>query len=145
MLKQGYAAYQHSITHTTQRKEEILLMLYDGAIRFIRLAKRGIEERRIACKGESLSKAIAIILEMDIALDHELGGEMTADLSRLYRYMVDRLTHANIHDDISALDEVINLSYQLKESFESALQMVKAEKSSIVTPPISSGGLSVAI
>ena len=122
MTTRGYAAYQHSVTHTTQRKDDILMQLYDGALNFVRLAQRAVATRQLAAKGEQISKAIAVISELDCALEHEIGGEITANLSRLYHYMIDRLTYANIHHDPAALDEVNDLIGQLRQAFAAAIQ-----------------------
>ena len=84
-------------------------MLYEGAIRFVTLAQHKLEEKEIAAKGEYISKTLAIISELDCMLDHDVGSDIAANLSRLYQYMIHCLTQANIHDDAKPLDEVINL------------------------------------
>jgi flagellar protein FliS len=123
----GYEAYSHAVVHTTDNKERILLMLYDGAVRFVRFARMGIEEKSPKVRGENISKVLGILTELDCALDREGGGELVENLADLYRYMMDRLTHANVKNNTGALDEVERLLTELKEGFEGALQEVIEE------------------
>lgn len=122
MTPRGYEAYNQAVVHTTDNKEQILLMLYEGAVRFVRRARMGIEEKNAKIRGENISKVMAILTEFDCALDREGGGELVENLSDLYHYMMDRLTHANVKNDTEALDEVGRLLTELKEGFEGALQ-----------------------
>lgn len=122
MTPNGYEAYNEAVVHTTDKKEQILLMLYDGAVRFVRFARMGIEKKSPKIRGENISKIMRILTELDCALDREGGGELVDNLSDLYRYMMDRLTHANVKNDTEALDEVEWLLTELKNGFEEALQ-----------------------
>jgi len=120
MTVKGYAAYSNSIVNRTCGKEDILLMLYEGAVRFVRFARLGIEDKSAKIRGENISKVMAILTELDCALDRESGGDIVENLSALYRYMMDRLTFANTKNDIDALDEVERLLLDVKEGFEGA-------------------------
>ena len=122
MTPTGYTAYKHAAISATHSKEKILLMLYEGALRFVRFARMGLEEKSPKIRGENISKVMAILTELDCALDRESGGELVENLSDLYRYMMDRLPHANVKNDTEALDEVGRLLTELKEGFEGALQ-----------------------
>lgn len=128
MQPQGYAAYQHSIANTPKRKDELLLMLYEGALRFVALAKRKLIEQDIAAKGQYISKTLAIVTELDCALDHDIGGDISTELSRLYQYVIGCLTRANMNNDSTGLDEVEALLRQLQEAFTMA---VKSEAESL--------------
>src|SRR3989442_930938 len=114
MNQAGYSAYRAAVTQTTQSKEEILLMLYDGVLKFLKFARMSLTQKHIAAKGENLSKALAIITELDCALDRQNGGDIAANLASLYQYMLTRLTHANIHNDLAALEEVEGLLTELQ-------------------------------
>ncbi len=103
-----YGKYQKTSV-TTASKEKILLMLYEGAIRFIRQAKSAMKEERIADKGMAISKANAILSELMATLDFEAGGDIAADLENLYVFMIDKLIDANINNTEEDLDVVINL------------------------------------
>jgi flagellar protein FliS len=95
-------------------------MLFEGALLAIARARHAMNQGQPAAKGQSISKAIAIIGEgLNASLDKEAGGEMARNLSSLYDYMVGRLVHANIKNDASALDEVARLLTELKDAWDS--------------------------
>jgi len=139
MTPRGYEAYNHAVIHTTDNKEQILLMLYEGAVRFVRFARMGIEEKNAKIRGENISKVLGILTELDCALDREGGGDLVENLSDLYHYMMDRLTHANVKNDTEALDEVGRLLAELKEGFEGTLQ--EEPKGAPVEPKIEEPGM----
>lgn len=122
MTGTAYTAYNNSMAHVTDKKDQILLMLYGGALKFVRFARIGIEEKSPKIKGENISKIMAILTELDCALDREVGGPLAENLSRLYRYMMDRLTVANVDSDAASLDEVERLLSELMEGFEGAFK-----------------------
>ena len=124
MTATGYDVYKRAAMNIIHSKEKILLMLYEGAVRFLKLASMGIDEKNAKIRGENISKVIGILTELDCALDRKAGGELVENLSGLYRYMVDRLTHANVKNDPDALDEVERLLTELKDGFEGAAQKI---------------------
>jgi flagellar protein FliS len=91
---------------TTASKEKILLMLYEGAMRHVKLAIKATEENKIAAKGKSISKANAIISELMATLDFAKGGSIAGDLENLYIFMIDKLIEGNIKNDVEALKSV---------------------------------------
>ena len=102
-------------------------MLYDGAVRFVRFARLGIEKKNAKIRGENISKVMAILTELDCALDREMGEELVENLSDLYHYMMDRLAIANMKNDAGALDEVEKLLRELKEGFDEAAKKESAQ------------------
>lgn len=94
---------------------KLILLLFDGALKAISLAKFNMQKNEIAAKGESISKAIAIIDQgLKLSLDVKAGGELAENLRALYEYMGMRLLHANLKNDMDALDEVSNLLTELR-------------------------------
>ncbi|MDJ0761582.1 MAG: flagellar export chaperone FliS [Myxococcota bacterium] len=79
----------------TANPGRILLMLYDAAIRFVRLAKQQIEAGDMAAKGIALSKAYAIIAEFINALDHDKAPELCQNLEAIYGFMLEKMSEAN--------------------------------------------------
>jgi flagellar protein FliS len=118
MTPTGFATYQTVTSRTEVSQEEILLKLYDGLLRFLSFARRGIEIGSPSIRGENISKALKIINELECALDMEAGGKISLNLSSLYGYMIERLTQANINDDVEIIKEVEGLIIQIKEGFE---------------------------
>ena len=91
----------------TQNGGQLVLMLYDGAIKFLRLAVTELEKGNFVGKGQYISKAQAIITELNTVLDMESGGEISRNLRSLYMFMLRHLTRANIDRDGKALLDVI--------------------------------------
>ena len=93
---------------------QLVLMLFDGARAAVALANANLQGRNIPAKCEAISKAIAIIDGgLKASLDLKVGGELAQNLSDLYAYMTQRLLHANLKNDLAALEEVSLLLQQL--------------------------------
>jgi flagellar protein FliS len=112
MKKNPFQEYQKTQV-TTAGKPKVLLMLYEGCIRFMKLAKARMEEGKIAEKGRYISKAIDIVSELMNTLDHKVGGQLSQDLESLYMFMIDKLIDANIHNRPEDLEVVIDLMSNL--------------------------------
>jgi flagellar protein FliS len=91
----------------TATSGQILLRLYEGAIRFTRRARDGIEANDPAEKGVYIGKSMAIISELSAALDHTVAPELTNNLERLYQFMLDQLSVANMTMETAPLDVVL--------------------------------------
>lgn len=98
---------------------KLILMLFDGAIMALGSATRHMGEGNIPAKGMDISKAIEIISNgLRVSLDLEAGGELAERLFALYDYMTIRLLHANLHNDLAAIDEVSRLLGELRSAWE---------------------------
>jgi flagellar secretion chaperone FliS len=126
MTYAGYSAYKRIAT-TIDSKEMMLVKLLEGTVRFVQGAQFGIEAGDPMIKGENISKAIAIIVEVHCALDRGIGGELVENLSGLYAYILNRLTLANLRNDSRILSEVGALLATLKEGFSDALRQTLLE------------------
>ncbi len=102
----------------TADKIRLVIMLYDGAINFLRIAKKNLHQRDIAGKGLYLAKATAIVGELSSALDMEAGGEIAKNLRSLYTYILNRLLDANLKNDLIAFDEVEKILLTLSEGWK---------------------------
>lgn len=114
----------------TATPEQILIMLYDGAIRFLNQAKVHIQNKDIEQSHINIIKAQRIITEFMSSLDMELGGEMAQNLFNLYEYLHYRLVQANIKKDLEALEEVLVHLRSLKATWEEAIKIAAREKES---------------
>ncbi|WP_373531386.1 flagellar export chaperone FliS [Vampirovibrio sp.] len=112
----------------TATPEEILIMLYEGAIRFLLVAKKGDAENDREKFSKNIIKSQHIIREFMESLDLEIGGEMALNLYRLYDYLHYRLVQANIKKDVAMLDEVLDHLRRLKKTWEEAILIAKREK-----------------
>lgn len=112
----GIAAYQQTAIGT-QSKGRLIVMLYDGAIKFMKLAIRELEAGNHAAKGQYINRAQDVINELNAVLDMDGGGEIAANLRKLYLFMNRRLNEANAKRDPQMLREVITLMEELNQSW----------------------------
>lgn len=110
-------AYKQAEVSTSDRVR-IVGLLYDGAINFIKIAEKKIQDNDIAGKGLFIVKATAIITELSNSLDSEKGGEIAANLHKLYDFVVDRLISANMNNDIKSLHEAVNVIEILRSGWK---------------------------
>lgn len=122
----GYSQYQNTQV-TTASPEQILIMLYDGAIRFVRQAKENLESGNRPSKLEAIRRAMAIITEFRNTLDHEVGGEIASNLDSLYDFMQRELMGANLRDDVGRLQTVEDLLCDLRETWMQAIEITRRE------------------
>ncbi len=98
---------------------KLIVMLYDGAIVALTNAVHHMDKGDIPAKGNSISKAIAIIENgLRASLDKKAGGEIALSLDSLYEYMNNRLLQANVQNQVEGLIEVQGLLKDLKSSWE---------------------------
>lgn len=98
--------------------EQLILMLYKGALQRLKLAKQGIEEKNIKKRGENLSKVIAIISELNASLDTEGKDESIQFLAGLYTAMLVELPKVSLNNDIETLERAERYIEKLKEIWE---------------------------
>ena len=110
-------AYKRAAVNTLDQGK-LIVMLYDGAVKFLKMAIKEIEEKNPEAKGEYISKAIDIIFELNTTLDIDAGGEIAANLRKLYLFMGRHLTEANREQDIGKIEEVINLLEELNQGWK---------------------------
>jgi flagellar protein FliS len=109
-------------------REEILLLLYDEAIKQLQMAEKSILDHQIEGKAAGLSKGLNIIMELQSSLDPKVGGEIAANLNRLYEYMMVQLTLANYKGNIEAVREVLKLLKELRFAWGVAVETHRKER-----------------
>ncbi len=98
---------------------KLILMLFEGARIALSLALTHMKNGEITAKGQSISKAIAIIGSgLQASLDVKAGGELAQQLNALYDYMSRRLLQANLHNKPEYIEEVTRLLGELNEAWE---------------------------
>jgi flagellar protein FliS len=116
VMPRGAEAYRQ--TEARSRSPlELVVMLYDGALRFIAEAVEADANRQIARRGHAISRTLAIIGELQNTLNVKEGGDLAAELDRLYAYMQQRLLDVTMKKDKSALPEVQKLLSMLREAW----------------------------
>jgi len=120
MNRNGYRQYSQ-VQIKTANKGKLIVMLYQGAIRFMKKALIQLEQKDMEGKGKSLIRAQDIVLELLYALDQDMlakGNELALNLQRLYLYCYRRLVRANVDMDPEAIKEVVVLMTSLLEAWE---------------------------
>lgn len=109
-------------TVQTASPAQLLIMLYDGAIRFCRSAIEAIHDNRVEEANTNIQKVQNIISEFIITLDRT--SPMADQLLKLYEYYKLRLTEANIRKDAAPAEEVLGYLLEMKEAwFQAARQL----------------------
>ena len=111
----------------TASKEQLLLMLYDGAIRFGEQAKAKIDEKDIEGSYHLLVKAKQIVVELLCSLDERVGKELYDNLGSLYNFVYIRLIEANIKKDKNLIDEALQILMTLRNAWFEAIEKHKKE------------------
>jgi flagellar protein FliS len=120
-LARGAEAYRQ--THVQSRSPlELIVMLYDGALRFLRETEDAIQRRDLVAKRDAMSRALAILAELQSTLNIEQGGATAASLDSLYGYMINRLTEANVQLKTAPVQEVITLLTGLRDAWATVAQ-----------------------
>ncbi len=125
-MSYGLGAYKKTSVKTAS-KEQILLMLYQAAIKNCKLAMSAIEKKEIANKGIYIGKLQDIIIELANSLDHEIGGDVAKELEALYDYILHSTTQANIKIDNGPLEGVLKVLNTLYDGWREAVKNVKVQ------------------
>jgi flagellar secretion chaperone FliS len=114
-----YSQYQETQLNT-QTPGKLLLMTYDAAIRFTYTAAESMKAGRLDQQSSNIRKAQNIILELISSLDMDKDRQLAANLYNLYTYMFDRLTQANIRDDLAAVEETLGILTEMRATWAEA-------------------------
>ncbi len=96
---------------------KLVALLFEGAGERIRRAEAFLAQGDQAMKGKAIGEACAIIGHLNGSLDHEAGGEIAGNLSALYDYVIQRLTEANLNNDVLALQESLSLMGEIESAW----------------------------
>ena len=96
---------------------ELVVMLYDGALRFIADARDAMVRRDIRARQQHLTRAMAIVSELQSTLDMDTGGDLAEHLDNLYGFVRDRLMDASARQDLRSLDDARRVLSTLREGW----------------------------
>ena len=116
-LAHAYQAYQKTEV-VTLSQAEIIARLYEALESSLHKAKKAIFEGKVAGKGENISRALAIITELDSALNRKEGGEIAENLEALYHYLTVEITEANVKNNPVCLENAIKVVKPFKEAWQ---------------------------
>jgi flagellar secretion chaperone FliS len=121
-LKNPYQAYQRQAV-TTSKPEDLTSMLYQGLVKFIRLAKMDLEANNIESSHKNNLRAQDILTELMVTLKKDYA--VSESLQTLYDYMKSRLIEANLKKNIDILEEVEGYAVELSETWVAAMKLTK--------------------
>jgi flagellar protein FliS len=113
---------------TTATKEQVLIMLYEAAIKHLKKASEACQKNDLVGKGNAVGKVHDIINELNNTLDFNVGGEIAKNLERLYMFMIDEITKGNMSNDAARFDSTRKLLENLLEGWKGALAQLQNQK-----------------
>ncbi len=126
-MKNPYQKYKETSVQSAS-KEKILLMLYEGAIRFMKQAGMAIDSKDIAGRGINIGRAFDIVNELNNTLNHEAGGEIASNLEQLYIFVCEQMTKCNATGDKKPLEDAIRIMETLYSGWVEAIEKLKREE-----------------
>lgn len=125
--KNAYNQYkQNSVNFAS--KDQLLLMLLDGAVRFVKIGRQAILDKNYPKCNENLKKTQDIFYELMVTLDLTQAGDWGNKMMAVYKFIVDSLVDANIKKDVSILDKTIPLIEDVKTTWNEAYKVSKNMK-----------------
>jgi flagellar protein FliS len=125
-MKNAYQKYKKTSIESASR-EKLLLLMYEGAIKYVKRAIIAVENNDIAERGMNIGYAFDIVLELNNTLDHEVGGEVAKNLEQLYMFITDQLTQANINADKKSLENALSVLETLYSGWKEAVEKLKRD------------------
>ncbi|MDF2683550.1 MAG: fliS [Brevibacillus sp.] len=124
MLQNAAQTYQSNQV-TTATPADLTLMLYNGALKFIKQTKSAIEEKNVAKAHEASLKVQNILYELMSTLNNDYA--ISKEFIKLYEYMLQRTIEANMRKDLDILTEVEDLFVQFRDTWKEAMQLAKKQ------------------
>ncbi len=125
-MSNPYSKYKATSVQSAS-KEKILLMLYEAAIKFTKLAIMACEKKDIAERGLNVGRAYDIVSELNNTLNHKVAPDMCKNMEQLYMFITDKLIKANITGDVQNLKEALKILEILNEGWKQAIEKLKKE------------------
>ena len=125
-MKNAHQKYRETSVHSASR-EKLLLMLYEGAIRFMKQAVIAVDKKDIAGRGMNIGRAFDIVNELNNTLNHSAGPEIAKNLEQLYMFISEQLTKANATGQRKPLEDAIKIMETLYSGWVEAIEKIKRD------------------
>lgn len=126
MNKAAQAYFQTNVATTDQG--QLLLMLYDGALKYLHQARDKMLANDFAAKGMLISRVIDIVNELAASLNMDKGGSLAVNLNNLYLLCTARLLRANLKMDLESLDSVEHILSGLRDAYAQIIETPEARR-----------------
>lgn len=123
MYSNGYNVYKNNSVNYAS-KEQLLLMLVEGAVKFCKIARQAILDKDIKRAHDALIRTQDIFSELIVSLDTS-SGEWAVQLARVYAFIKEKLVEANITKNIEIIDEILPLVEDINETWKEAYKKAK--------------------
>jgi len=123
MNSNGYNVYKNNSVNYAS-KEQLLLMLVEGAVKFCKIARQAIVDKDVKKAHESLVRTQDIFSELMVSLD-TTQGEWAEQLFRVYAFIKEKLIEANMRKDVEIIDEILPLIEDINETWKEAYKRAK--------------------
>jgi len=130
MYAANYSANQYRANSVNTSQEQLVVMCYDGMIRFLTIAEQGINDNDVQKKIIHVNKVLAIIEELQSTLDFQRGGEIAVNLDRLYNFFSSQLMRVSLDNDLKALNHIKSMMQDLRTSWAKVAAEQSAQVSS---------------
>ena len=126
MYTNAYGVYKNNSVNFAS-KEQMLLMLLDGAVKFAKRGKLAIQEKDIKMAHNSITRTQDIFTELKVTLDPN-AGDWAKQMFNVYSFINDRLLQANIKKDEAIMDEVIPLIEEVRNIWNEAYKLSVSQR-----------------
>lgn len=120
-----YQQYQNNSVNTAS-PGELTLMLYNGCLKFITLAKKAINDKNVSEKNTNIQKAQNIVTELMVTLNTDV--KVSQNLLSLYDYLNRRLIEANLKNDVEILNEVEGFVVEFRDTWKQVIQLNRQQQ-----------------
>jgi flagellar protein FliS len=124
-VPRGAEAYRR-MNVQTRSPLELVVMLYDGALRYLEDGRIAMSRNDVAGRAEAVSKTLAILTELQGTLNLKDGGAIAEELDQLYAYAISRLLDVTTKQDASAIGDIVKVLTPLRESWAQIAQQASA-------------------
>jgi flagellar protein FliS len=115
-VQRGLSSYRQTQVQSSTPME-LVVMLYDGALTSLRIARQAIEQRDIRARRDALTRAMKIVSELQSTLNMDEGGQVASSLDELYAFVNARMLQAASQNAVAPLDEAIRVFEPLRDAF----------------------------
>ena len=115
-MSRGADVYRRTNVHT-RSPLELVVMLYDGALQSLGEARAAMARNDVAARTNAVSKALAILTELQGTLNVKDGGKIAEELDRLYAYAISRLVDVTTKRDVKAIDDIVRVLTPLRDAW----------------------------
>ncbi|WP_315077700.1 flagellar export chaperone FliS [uncultured Clostridium sp.] len=123
MYSNGYTAYKtNSVNYAS--KDQLLLMLVDGAVKFAKVARQAIVDKNVKKAHENIIKTEDIFTELRASIDTS-AGEWAQNMFNIYGFINEKLFEVNLKKDLKIIDEIIPLIEEIRDMWHEAEKRAK--------------------